>query len=78
MPLSNLARVFAPTVVGCGPNPASMKSCVVIMEALLNAPNEFYAQVLNEGVEADGGCLRTGGGSIYANGQRYQTLNRLR
>jgi hypothetical protein len=80
MPLSYLARVFGPTIVGGASNPSTVMSCVAVMEALLNAPTDFYVALLNEGVEQDAAGLRpVAGGSIYSQaGKKYQTMNRLR
>lgn len=51
MPISNLAKVFGPSIIGAGNNQMSLKSCFSVIEALLNAPNEFYAEVLDDGLD---------------------------
>lgn len=55
MPVSNLARVFGPTVVGYSVNDAAAVSNLQaetrmqaqVMEALLNLPGDYWAQFLN-------------------------------
>ncbi|XP_049273412.1 LOW QUALITY PROTEIN: rac GTPase-activating protein 1-like [Rhipicephalus sanguineus] len=55
MPLSNLARVFAPTVVGCSVNDmASVPNLLLemeqqnqVMETLLSLPADYWNQLLN-------------------------------
>ncbi|KAL1474161.1 hypothetical protein MTO96_038189 [Rhipicephalus appendiculatus] len=55
MPLSNLARVFAPTVVGCSVNDTAsvpnlfleMEQQNQVMEMLLSLPADYWNQLLN-------------------------------
>ncbi|CAG0919032.1 unnamed protein product [Notodromas monacha] len=56
MPIANLAKVFAPTIVG-SPDMNSVRKAVSVMEVLLNAPDSFFNDVLHEGIA--GSCLRS-------------------